>query len=219
MATAFGGFGDPFADFGGFGGIGGIGGGFPDVGGAGAGGLGGFGFGPGFGGMGFGGFTPTASSYYRYRRRAAAATRGPGWTPTFGTTPALGWGGARVGGPQLIGAPGLGDEGDWFPDMDVIDTPKDVVIYVEVPGIPKENVKMDVRNDLLVISGQRPTNPELDSSDNIRLSEREFGRFRRVVRLPADVDVSNITAKIENGLLEVRVPKGQGGAEAKITIQ
>ena len=72
--------------------------------------------------------------------------------------------------------------------------------------------------DDLTISGQR-ARPELPEGSDVRRSERAFGRFRRSIRMPADVDVDRVGAKLENGVLRLTLPRRTGSQEHKVEIE
>ncbi|SHO81222.1 Heat shock protein Hsp20 [hydrothermal vent metagenome] len=79
-------------------------------------------------------------------------------------------------------------------------------IEVELPGIKKEEVDVKVDGNLLTISGERKLKDEV-KEDNYHKIESFYGNFSRSFTLPERVDVENIYAKSENGLLEVVIPK------------
>lgn len=119
--------------------------------------------------------------------------------------------------------PGYPADSDWLPDLDTYETDSGIIIQVEVPGIPKDSLSIEMRdNNELTIRGERTleSEKELAESDNIRLREREFGKFRRRVRVPMGLDTEKIAAKCDKGVLEVRIPKlGAEGATHRISIE
>jgi HSP20 family protein len=70
-----------------------------------------------------------------------------------------------------------------YPLMDIIDSKDDLVVYVEIPGVNKDDIKVKIHNDVLTISGERKE-PELPEKANCLIREREFGKFMRSIRLP-----------------------------------
>ncbi|KAJ3109642.1 hypothetical protein HDU97_003118 [Phlyctochytrium planicorne] len=110
-----------------------------------------------------------------------------------------------------------------IPRLDVTETDKSYVIHADLPGINKEEVNINIKDDMLNISGERRSSSEQVSADNTRrLVERGYGRFSRSVRLPMDADAENVAAKMENGVLELCIAKRETGQEEqgtkKITI-
>jgi len=107
-----------------------------------------------------------------------------------------------------------GGDGDWSPESDVFDTPSAFVIHISLPGANKEDIGVtwDPERSELQISGvvHRPGDEEFLKT--LAMEERKVGAFERKVRLgtrahPAQVDVDGISAKLENGILVVEVPK------------
>jgi HSP20 family protein len=90
---------------------------------------------------------------------------------------------------------------------------------MEVPGISKEDLKIDVAENRLVLQSKRPFDEQLRDADNVYLREREFGFFKRRVRLPEGCDVSKINAKLLDGILTVRIPKGEGTPGVRVKIE
>lgn len=68
-------------------------------------------------------------------------------------------------------------------------------VFLEVPGVPRDAIKLNVQDGYLVIDGQKETDKEMEKSNNVRLTERDFGRFRRTLRLLSYVKTDDIEAK------------------------
>jgi HSP20 family protein len=79
-------------------------------------------------------------------------------------------------------------------------------IEVELPGIKKENISIDVNDDTLTISGERKTQ-EHSEDDIFYKVESLYGKFERSFALPEDVDTNKIEASSKNGVLEIKIPK------------
>ncbi len=79
-------------------------------------------------------------------------------------------------------------------------------IEVELPGIKKENISIDVNDDTLTISGERKTK-EHSEDDIFYKVESLYGKFERSFALPEDVDTNKIEASSKNGVLEIKIPK------------
>ncbi len=77
---------------------------------------------------------------------------------------------------------------------------------VDLPGVKKEDIKVDVKDGRLTISGERNFKEEVKEEDYYKV-ETSFGKFTRSFELPENVDVENIEASSENGVLEVIIPK------------
>jgi HSP20 family protein len=78
----------------------------------------------------------------------------------------------------------------------------------DLPGVGKDNINLEIKDNILSVSGEKTTKNELKESDYYRL-ESYFGRFRRSFTLPENADGENIEAKMDNGVLEVTIPKAE----------
>ena len=96
--------------------------------------------------------------------------------------------------------------GDFSPRVDIIDDSKVLIFKAEVPGIPKENVKVSVNDEnILTIKGEKKFNKE-----NVKTcckSERQYGVFNRSFQLPSMIDTEKIEARYDNGILTLTIPK------------
>lgn len=81
-------------------------------------------------------------------------------------------------------------------------------VDVDLPGVKKEDISVDVENNVLTVSGKREVKSEVKEEDYYRV-ESSFGKFQRSFTLPEKVDVENIRAACEDGVLEVVIPKLQ----------
>ncbi|KAL2620552.1 hypothetical protein R1flu_000757 [Riccia fluitans] len=91
--------------------------------------------------------------------------------------------------------------------VDWVETPNAHVFKADLPGMNKEEIKVQVADDgILSISGER-TKEKVDKQDSYRREERSFGKFYRQFRLPSNSRPHEISAKVENGVLTVTVPK------------
>ena len=79
-------------------------------------------------------------------------------------------------------------------------------IDVDLPGVKKEDISIDIDEGKLTISGERSLKEEVKEEDYYKV-ETSFGKFQRMFTLPKNVDVENITATTDNGVLEVIIPK------------
>ena len=79
-------------------------------------------------------------------------------------------------------------------------------VDVDLPGVKKEDIKVDINKNILTISGERKTKDEIKQEDYYKV-ETYFGKFSRSFTLPENADIENIEAKSDNGVLEVVIPK------------
>jgi HSP20 family protein len=95
----------------------------------------------------------------------------------------------------------------FMPAADVIVSPEDVTVHMDVPGVPKENLEIEIENDVLTVRGERPY-PYGEQNDRTwQRIERSFGRFERDLRVPRGLDADAIQASLADGVLTLRVPK------------
>jgi HSP20 family protein len=105
----------------------------------------------------------------------------------------------------------------WVPALDVWETPTEVVYAFDLPGIPEEQIEIEVKDETLTVSAERGKIDEASERGFYRF-ERRYGKFARGVGLPQGVDQDNISARYENGVLEVRVPKPEEQKPKKIAL-
>ena len=81
-------------------------------------------------------------------------------------------------------------------------------IMVDLPGIKKEDINIDLNDNILTIYGSREYKQETKKEDYYKI-ESSFGKFQRAFSLPENIDTENISASSDNGVLEIVVPKKQ----------
>lgn len=104
------------------------------------------------------------------------------------------------------------------PNVDIVETKKNYKISVEVPGIEENDVKLELANGALTITGEKKHEKE-EKDEHYHSVERSYGSFRRVLSLPEDVNEEDIAAKFKNGVLTITVPRKQiakGKEETKV---
>lgn len=105
-----------------------------------------------------------------------------------------------------------GSQYSFVPRVDIVEDEKAFEIQVAVPGMNKEDFKIDLNDNYLTISGERKFTKER-KENNFQSIETQYGSFSRSFSLPENVDALKISAKYNNGILELNVPKD----EKKIT--
>ncbi len=111
--------------------------------------------------------------------------------------------------------------GDFTPRVDVTDDEKTITFHAELPGIPKENVKITVSDGrTLTIRGEKKREDKQEGKNYMRV-ERSYGSFARSFSLPENLNTDQISASFENGVLSVAIPKIEPTKpkETEITIQ
>ncbi|MGE5569649.1 MAG: Hsp20/alpha crystallin family protein [Rhodospirillales bacterium] len=93
----------------------------------------------------------------------------------------------------------------WTPDIEVKEQDSNLVICADLPGLSKEDVKVEATDEGLVIQGERKREEEQRERGFYR-SERAYGRFYRLIPLPESAQLENAKAQFSNGVLEVVIP-------------
>lgn len=96
----------------------------------------------------------------------------------------------------------------FVPKVDIIEKEKAFEIYLAVPGMQKEDFRIDLKENVLTLSGERKLRKETEEKD-YRSLETQYGAFTRSFVLPENVNAEKIEAKYNNGILEVLVPKDE----------
>ena len=99
-----------------------------------------------------------------------------------------------------------GVNADWQPTADMYETEETVMIHVELAGIDKTSLRIAFQKGNVLIQGNRPLNPEMQSA-RIHRMEQMYGTFERTFRIPTAVDIQQITAAYEFGILKITLPK------------
>ncbi len=104
------------------------------------------------------------------------------------------------------------------PAVDISETDKSYEFEIELPGMKKEDVQIEVNDGVLTVSGEKREEKK-EEKKGYRKIERSYGKFERSFSLPSDVDEKNITAKFENGLLNISIPKSPEAKESRRKIE
>lgn len=94
------------------------------------------------------------------------------------------------------------------PRVDIVENDNAFELHVAVPGMNKEDFSLEVKDNFLTISGERKFSSEKKDA-NWHSIETQFGSFSRSFSLPENVDAAKISAKYNNGILEVMIPKDE----------
>jgi len=100
----------------------------------------------------------------------------------------------------------------WNPSVDLCETPDGFVLEADLPGVKSEDVKVEVKDDQLLLRGRRSSD-QTRTDGRFYCRERSFGDFSRRMALPESVDKDRIQAEFNNGVLRVILPKLKRKAE------
>lgn len=94
----------------------------------------------------------------------------------------------------------------WTPQMDIIETPTEIVVLAEISGVDKDNLEVEINNKAVRIFGRRSPVP---TSENItyRLAEIQYGQFERILFLPSPIDPEVVSSSYSNGFLRLTLAK------------
>jgi HSP20 family protein len=107
---------------------------------------------------------------------------------------------------RMIRGDGSATESEsWTPAMDVQQCNDSLIVSAELPGLKKEDVKVEVNDDSLVIQGERKQQHQEDHPGYHRW-ERNYGRFYRAIRLPEGAKADQVKAELKDGILAVSIP-------------
>ena len=121
---------------------------------------------------------------------------------------------------EFFGMP-RGENMIWGPNVDITETPDSYEIHAELPGVKQDDVKINLNNNVLTISGEKrqEIREEGDKRDNPLRIERSYGRFERSFALPTSVNSDAVKADYEDGVLNIVLPKAEGSKSRPIPIE
>jgi HSP20 family protein len=99
-----------------------------------------------------------------------------------------------------------GAQGGWSPAVDIYETDANFVLTAEVPGVPSSEIDVKVIDSKLVLRGERRWEPDTHGEHFHRL-ESAYGKFERTFNLSERIDVDEISASLDRGVLTVTLPK------------
>lgn len=108
------------------------------------------------------------------------------------------------------------ERADWIPVADVYETATEYVVAMDLPGIDRAALEINLENEKLVIKGARAS---VNDGDEQHRTERPQGRFNRTFGVPAAVDPEQIGAEYKDGVLYVRLPKRKERAAQSVKIK
>ena len=105
----------------------------------------------------------------------------------------------------------------WLPAMDLVETDDHFVLRADLPGMSEDDVKIELEDNTLTVSGERKAEHESKGEGFYRV-ERASGSFARSLTLPQGVDAEAVAASFDRGVLEVRIPKPEQRKPRRIEI-
>jgi len=107
---------------------------------------------------------------------------------------------------------------DWAPAVDIQETDGEYVVKADLPAVKKEDVRVEVLDGVLSVSGERKQEKE-EKGKRFHRVERAYGRFERRLALPTEVDPKKIAAEFKDGVLQVHLPKSPSAQPQSIDVK
>lgn len=108
-------------------------------------------------------------------------------------------------------------ERGWLPPVDIYETEGEIILKADLPGVKKEDVSIEVKDNVLTLQGERK--PEDVKPENYYRMERSYGTFQRSFSLPSTVDQERIRARFRDGVLEIVLPKLERAKPKAIPVE
>jgi len=110
--------------------------------------------------------------------------------------------------PFTLSVPSLSKwaKGIWQPAIDIHETEKELVISASLPGLKRENIKVDIEENMITIKGERREERKVEKKNYYR-REQNYGSFERNIALPDYVNPDKAKASYKDGILEIKIPK------------
>lgn len=94
----------------------------------------------------------------------------------------------------------------WTPQMDIYETPEEIVIWAEISGVDKDDLEVEINSKAVKIYGLRKEMSRVPNG-TYRLAEIQYGKFERILFMPSPVDTEIVSSTYSNGLLQIRIAK------------
>jgi HSP20 family protein len=109
---------------------------------------------------------------------------------------------------------GFGESGMWAPPVEIREHNDNIEILAELPGMAKDDVKVEVTDEGIILEGEKKREQETEEG-GVHRSERSYGRFYRLIPLPEGANADQAKAEFKNGVLNIRVPISEQHRKAR----
>ena len=106
----------------------------------------------------------------------------------------------------------------WYPSVDIHETDDTIVVQAELPGLKKEDIVIEIKENILSLKGER-TEDRAIKEENYYRQERRSGKFHRSFTLPAVIDPEKVVARYKAGVLEVKIAKPEEQKPNQVDIK
>ena len=120
--------------------------------------------------------------------------------------------------PRPVSPMFASSECSWTPQMDIYETPEEIIVMAEIAGVDQDNLEVEINSRAVRIQGRRTPAPRIDNASYL-LAEIQYGRFERVLYLPAPIDTEVVSSSYTNGFLQIRLAKMPRDIAHKIPIE
>ena len=107
---------------------------------------------------------------------------------------------------------------DWRPPVDIFETDDGLVLKVELPGIGKDDISVEIKDNVLILKGERLIDPEIKDEHYYR-QERAFGKFHRSFSLQQSIKPNLIKATFKDGILTIEIPRPEEEKPKQVTVK
>jgi HSP20 family protein len=108
----------------------------------------------------------------------------------------------------------------WVPEVEVTQQGNELRIRVDLPGVSKENINVEIHEQIVVIQGERrEERTEEDQRGGARIMERRYGTFYRAIPLPDGAEAEKAEARMKDGVLEITIPVSEDSSPRKVEIK
>lgn len=120
---------------------------------------------------------------------------------------------------KMSGRSGAADDGRVIPAIDIKEKTDKYVVEADIPGVTQDDIDVSVSDGILTINAETSNeSEEKDSEDRVIRRERNYGKYVRSITLGSEVDVDNVKAQYENGVLKLDLPKAEETKPKRIEI-
>jgi HSP20 family protein len=121
-------------------------------------------------------------------------------------------------GPSWFPSVRLHELEEITPTVDIFEEGNDVVVKAELPGMKKEDIDVNITDDVITISGEKKKEEKVEKKNYYRV-ERSYGSFTRSFRMPSEVESDKAKASFKDGVLEVKIPKTEEAKKKEKKVQ
>lgn len=113
---------------------------------------------------------------------------------------------------------GSADDTVWSPRVNIVENEQGYSISAELPGVSKEDIDIDLKDNTLSISGEKKAESKEENDNFIRV-ESSYGKFERSFHVSDDIDVNNVNASFKDGVLKVELRKKEEAKPKQIKVE